>query len=210
VTRIFLIAAPGSIRERIEELQRFSDLAVIGYGVDLGDFNEELADDAEVILIDRTDAEVDDLLDELQDRSLLRESKVVLMVDRVSSAWLNRAIHAGVRGVLPSDSDPDFLVTAVNAVAHGLVVIHPSKVQAGRATGLSAPESQEPIEPLTAREREVLEMLSQGLGNKEIAGRMKISEHTVKFHVASILGKLGAATRTEAVSLALRRGLVLL
>jgi DNA-binding NarL/FixJ family response regulator len=53
-------------------------------------------------------------------------------------------------------------------------------------------------------------MLSEGLGNKEIAARLKISEHTVKFHVASILGKLGASTRTEAVSVALRRGLILL
>jgi NarL family two-component system response regulator YdfI len=209
VTRIFLIAAPGSTRARIEELLHSSDLAVIRYGVDLGTFNEELADEAEVILIDATDAEVDDLLDELEDRSLLRESKVVLLVDRVSLAWLNRAIRAGVRGVLPSDSDSDLFVTAVDAVAHGLVVIHPSKVQAARATGLSAPESQDLIEALTAREREVLEMLSQGLGNKEIAMRMKISEHTVKFHVASILGKLGAATRTEAVAVALRRGLVL-
>jgi NarL family two-component system response regulator YdfI len=68
----------------------------------------------------------------------------------------------------------------------------------------------EAIEPLTARERDVLQMLSQGLGNKEIAARLKISEHTVKFHVASILGKLGASTRTEAVSVALRRGLILL
>jgi two-component system, NarL family, response regulator YdfI len=210
VTRIFLIAAPGSIRERIEELLYSSDLAVIRYGDDLGAFDEELADEAEVILIDASDAEVDDLLDELQDRSLLRESKVVLLVNRVSSAWLNRAIRAGVRGVLPSDSDADWFVSAVAAVAHGLVVIHPSKVQAARATDVSASGGQELIEPLTAREREVLEMLSQGFGNKEIAGRMKISEHTVKFHVASILAKLGAATRTEAVSVALRRGLVLL
>jgi DNA-binding NarL/FixJ family response regulator len=65
-------------------------------------------------------------------------------------------------------------------------------------------------EPLTRREVEVLQMLAAGLMNKEIAARLNISEHTVKFHVASILGKLGAATRTEAVSLGIRRGLVLL
>ena len=65
------------------------------------------------------------------------------------------------------------------------------------------------MEPLTARERDVLEMLAQGRGNREIAAQLRISEHTVKFHVASILGKLGAATRTEAVSIALRRGLIL-
>jgi len=65
-------------------------------------------------------------------------------------------------------------------------------------------------EPLTAREHQVLGMLGAGLGNKEIASRLKISEHTAKFHVASILGKLGASSRTEAVAIGLRRGLILL
>jgi DNA-binding NarL/FixJ family response regulator len=65
-------------------------------------------------------------------------------------------------------------------------------------------------EALTPRESEVLQMLASGLANKEIAARLTISEHTVKFHVASILGKLGAGSRTEAVSLGIRRGLVLL
>ncbi len=74
---------------------------------------------------------------------------------------------------------------------------------------LSSPTRELP-EPLTPREREVLQMISAGLGNKEIAGRLSISEHTVKFHVASILGKLGASSRTEAVSIGIRHGLVLL
>jgi DNA-binding NarL/FixJ family response regulator len=65
-------------------------------------------------------------------------------------------------------------------------------------------------EPLTNRERQVLQMLASGLGNKEIAARLVISEHTVKFHVASILGKFAAGSRTEAVSIGIRRGLVLL
>jgi DNA-binding NarL/FixJ family response regulator len=71
-------------------------------------------------------------------------------------------------------------------------------------------EDLDVVEPLTSREREVLQLLARGLGNKEIAAGLKISEHTVKFHVASILGKLGASTRTEAVTVGLRRGLVLI
>ena len=63
---------------------------------------------------------------------------------------------------------------------------------------------------LTPREIEVLQLLSEGLGNKEIASRLNISEHTAKFHVASILGKLGATTRTEAVTLGIRHGLVMI
>jgi NarL family two-component system response regulator YdfI len=66
------------------------------------------------------------------------------------------------------------------------------------------------VEPLTPREIEILQMLASGLANKEIAARLSISEHTVKFHVASILGKLGAGSRTEAVTLGIRHGLVLL
>ena len=66
------------------------------------------------------------------------------------------------------------------------------------------------VEELTPRESEVLQMPTNGLANKEIAARLSMSEHTVKFHVASILGKLGAGSRTEAVSLGIRRGIVLL
>ena len=103
------------------------------------------------------------------------------------------------------------LAAALEAAMAGLVVVHPSAI----AVALPAPSAAlsplaELAEPLTPREREVLEMLASGLVNKEIAAKLSISEHTVKFHVASILGKLGAATRTEAVSLGFRRGLVLL
>lgn len=64
------------------------------------------------------------------------------------------------------------------------------------------------VEPLTAREVEVLELLAEGLSNKAIAGRLGISDHTIKVHVSSIAGKLGARSRTETVRLALRRGLL--
>jgi DNA-binding NarL/FixJ family response regulator len=67
-----------------------------------------------------------------------------------------------------------------------------------------------PAEPLTAREAEVLALLSLGLPNKQIALRLQISEHTVKFHIAAIFAKLGAASRTEAVSIGARQGLITL
>src|SRR5262245_8860691 len=67
-----------------------------------------------------------------------------------------------------------------------------------------------PAEALTARERQVLDLLAEGLANKAIASRLGISDQTVKFHVASICGKLGASNRTEAVRRAVRRGLITL
>jgi DNA-binding NarL/FixJ family response regulator len=70
------------------------------------------------------------------------------------------------------------------------------------------PEAEPPQEPLTPRETEVLVLVADGLSNKAIAGRLGLSDETVKFHLASIFGKLGASNRTDAVSQALRRGLV--
>ncbi len=208
--RVFLIAPPGALRERLEELLESADAAIIGRadGVELLD--DELAAEAELILLDATSAALDETLDALQQARLLRAAKLVLLIDQASTDSVNRAIRAGVRGILPAEAEAEQLAAALEAVVRGLVAIHPSEIQVSRTVANSSTDFVEAVEPLTARERDVLQMLSQGLGNKEIAARLKISEHTVKFHVASILGKLGASTRTEAVSVALRRGLILL
>jgi DNA-binding NarL/FixJ family response regulator len=66
------------------------------------------------------------------------------------------------------------------------------------------------LDDLTPREIEVLRMLAEGLGNREMASRLGISDHTVKFHISSILDKLGASTRTEAVTMGIRMGIILL
>jgi DNA-binding NarL/FixJ family response regulator len=124
----------------------------------------------------------------------------------VASAW-----QAGARGVLGRDTIARKLATAVAAVVEGLVVLDRSlDGELRRAPGPPAEEPAGLVEELTAREQEVLQLLAEGLPNKAIARRMGISEHTVKFHVNAILGKLGAQSRTEAVVLATRLGLVLL
>lgn len=110
-----------------------------------------------------------------------------------------RPFRNGV-ALLPSAAPPEQILAAIEAAAAGLLVFHPD-----RAGSLTAPPADD---PLTPREREVLHMLAAGLGNKEIAARLHISDHTAKFHVSQILAKLGAGTRAEAVSLAMRRGLV--
>jgi DNA-binding NarL/FixJ family response regulator len=118
---------------------------------------------------------------------------------------------AGVRGLLARAAAIERMAAALIAVAEGLVVIEPGLV-AGLlpATEPFAAAGEPLIEPLTAREIEVLRLLSEGLPNKTIAGRLNISEHTVKFHVNAILGKLGAESRTEAVVRATRLGLIFL
>jgi DNA-binding NarL/FixJ family response regulator len=103
------------------------------------------------------------------------------------------------------------LTRAVAAVAAGLVVVQPPLLRRLTAPLASiALEEDTAAESLTTRENEVLQLVAQGLPNKTIAIRLGVSEHTVKFHVTSILGKLGASSRTEAVRLGARRGLIVL
>lgn len=118
-------------------------------------------------------------------------------------------IRRGARAVLPRNAEPPEIIAAVEAAAAGLVVIRPEMVDR-LIPAVSTGESETPREALTAREIEVLTMLAEGEGNKQIARRLGISEHTVKFHVGSILGKLNASSRTEAVTAGLRQGLILL
>ncbi len=80
----------------------------------------------------------------------------------------------------------------------------------GKSTGSDAAETEPLLEELTRREVEVLGMVAAGLANREIASRLGVSEHTIKFHISSILGKLGASSRTEAVTCGIKRGLILL
>lgn len=115
---------------------------------------------------------------------------------------------AGARGLLPRESSAERLVAALTAVAHGLVVLDPSLATAVLEN--RDPSSPSLVEELTPRELEVLGLLAEGLPNKAIARRLGISDHTVKFHVNAVLGKLGAQSRTEAVVRATRLGLILL
>lgn len=119
-------------------------------------------------------------------------------------------------GVLPVDSSEDELLAAINALKEGLIVGPPHILEVVFTPSLEAEHitserrSGGIIEPLTQRETQVLQLLSQGLANKQIALSLEISEHTVKFHVSSIYAKLGATNRTEAVRLGVRHGLIAL
>jgi two-component system nitrate/nitrite response regulator NarL len=116
-------------------------------------------------------------------------------------------LGAGARGMLARDADASRMAAALQAAAQGLVVVDEPLADGAlrrRPTGESL------VEPLTPRETEVLQLLGHGLSNRAIAGRLAISEHTAKFHVNAILGKLGAQSRAEAVAQGVRLGLLLL
>jgi DNA-binding NarL/FixJ family response regulator len=115
-------------------------------------------------------------------------------------------------GVLPMDASAEELSIAVRALAEGLLVGSPALMRSlvTMASGSQSGQEEQLIEALTEREGEVLEYMAQGLANKQIAAALGISEHTVKFHASAIFAKLGAASRTEAVRIGIRRGLVVL
>jgi DNA-binding NarL/FixJ family response regulator len=129
----------------------------------------------------------------------------LLLVSDLSQA--SEALAAGARGVISRNSTPRQIHAALRAIAEGLRVIDGDARLQQRSEHAGDAEL---LEPLTAREREVLHFLSAGMTNKEIAARLGITEHTIKFHVNAILGKLGAETRTEAVVHAARLGIVTL
>lgn len=116
------------------------------------------------------------------------------------------ALRAGARGILLRGATADALAAALVAVARGLTALEADLAE----PLLRTPEPARGGEALTPREREVLALVAEGLSNKGIAARLGISEHTAKFHVNAILGKVGAETRAEAIVLAARRGWLVL
>ena len=126
---------------------------------------------------------------------------VVVLADEAPSF---EALRSGARAVLPQEAPPQQIIAAIYAAAAGLVAV-PMEESAALVPHAAVEEA---VEPLTAREMDVIEMLAEGLSNKMIAHRLSISEHTAKFHVNSILTKLRAGTRTEAVMRGIRLGLV--
>lgn len=138
------------------------------------------------------------------------EAPTLIMGADAYSSFAREAIRFGARGALNMDASSDQLRAAIRAVAEGLVVLPNGILDFLRVPVSLENEAIEELETLTAREKEVLNLMASGLGNKQIAAKLGISEHTAKFHVASILGKLGATTRTEAVAIGARNGLILL
>ena len=161
-----------------------------------------------LVLLDAASAgEIDDAVAVLDGTGL----GLVMLGPPGAGSRLMQAAPSFAWAYLSRDAASDRIVAAVHAVAAGLVAFEPESGAlplAARAAG-PLPAGDE-IDDLTSREREVLTLVAIGLTNKAIAQRLTISDHTVKFHVAAILAKLGAESRTEAVHLAARRGLLTL
>ena len=183
-----------------------SALEIVGEAATLDDLLAEQPPRIDVLVID-VDATASQLGAGTDDLS--PDTGVVVIGP--DAAFPNLASVMGERAwaYLLREAGAPEISAAVHAVAAGLIVLQPPLFQNLVAVPpLSIVDTAQ--EPLTAREHEVLQLVAQGLPNKTIAARLGISEHTIKFHVTSILSKLGAASRTEAVRLGARRGLIVL
>jgi DNA-binding NarL/FixJ family response regulator len=169
------------------------------------------ADWSDVAQVYRPDAAVYDL-GSIPARTLerinLRDASFPIMALLPDATDAAAVWSAGARGLLLRDTSAENLAAAMAAVAQGLVVLDPALAVA--ALRSREPSSAQPIEELIPRELQVLRWMAEGKSNKEIARELGISEHTVKFHVNAILGKLNASSRTEAVVTGTRLGLILL
>lgn len=206
MTRVLIAAPTPALRAGLRALVVTSELQIAG-------------ETATLALLDVEIANVDVLL--LADEALLTDATriipaevrlaLLLLAGDGRAAPLLRALPLAGWGILPLDSTPAELQAALMAVAHGLVVLPlPLAEQLLSQRGSIAVPTRDQADPLTAREREVLQLVSQGLSNKLIARELQVSEHTVKFHVSSIFAKLGAASRTDAISRGARQGLITL
>jgi DNA-binding CsgD family transcriptional regulator len=203
---IVLYAADAAERRRLEAGAReASPRSVLSIADALGALPDLIEGGAaELVLAAPAPAE----WDQMDWAALSRRASLVLLLD--DPARMVEALQAGAAAVLPLSAEAAEIGAALAAAARGL------KLLPGDALGLLLPERPATSDDgeaggvLTARERDVLTALADGASNKAIARRLGISFHTVKFHVASILAKLDAESRTEAVAQAARLGLVML
>lgn len=210
--RVFIVAPSAVSRAGLRSMLADAGFQAIGSAQDLVSLDDaQLESEPDILLVDGMKVAGETGRGGRALADVTDQAAVVLLVDQPDQAQVAQAFRNGVRAVLPREISTQQLQAALQAVAAGLIVVHPAEASMlMQAPTSSATEIVPFTQPLTNREREVLQMLATGLGNKEIAARLVISDHTAKFHVASILGKLGASTRTEAVAIGIRHGLILL
>ena len=178
-----------------------ADVRVVGEAASPAAPDPSALSEADVVLLAG-----EELLEEVAIAAEDGAQTIVLISDDDNAVSRLRALPLKSWGVVPPDAPPEELAAATVAVAQGLIVL--SKALTERLLQEPAASLEELSEPLTAREREVLELLGKGLSNRLIARELHISEHTVKFHISSLYAKLEVNNRAEAVSQGARHGLI--
>jgi DNA-binding NarL/FixJ family response regulator len=177
----------------VAEIADLDELDTLGVSLDI------------LVVAELAGAELGELADEA-------DAALLLLTDEGNEARALSGSRPHAWGVLPVNATEDELLAAVHALGEGLWVGAPSLVKdlLIRPSVRTLSDAEPLIEPLTGREVEVLQLISRGLANKQIALELTISEHTVKFHLSSLYAKLGVSSRTEAVRAGMQRGLITL
>jgi NarL family two-component system response regulator YdfI len=217
--RVLISAASSITRAGLERLlEKQPSLHLVGAVGNAGSLPAAIAEnDPDVALLHLETQSAETNWEEL----IALELPIVLLADEADLVSATAALAGGVQAILLGDATGAELAAAAHSAAAGLLTLSGdladlvrqgllahSHEEADDSVADAAPVADASPEHLTLREREVLEMMMEGLSNKEIAACLNISAHTVKFHISSILGKLGASTRTEAAAIGLRRGLI--
>jgi two-component system, NarL family, response regulator YdfI len=206
VIRLAIAASSAVVRAGLEALARSDpEIELVGSFSDLAALDGSREGDMETLRPDVILAAVP--LEDLAPAPDAFAPPVVLLATEAQPVWTRDALRAGIRAMLPRESSAGEILSAVAAAANGLAVLDPHDLESLLAAPVTVAAE---AAVLTPRELEVLRMLADGEANKTIAWKLGISEHTAKFHVASILTKLDAASRAEAVAIGIRKGMILL
>ena len=201
--RVFIVAASTLARSGLQNLLADRGVEVVGSSPDIDAIEGALAE-ADALVIDASGENAQSLLDSLARSDLASETPVVVLAGNSPPNWSSEALRNGVRAVLPVGVSRDQLAATLQAVTVGLLVLHPAEIAAVLPAATRASQSlTELAEPLTRREREVLQMLAAGLANKEIADRLQVSESSVKATLQQLFSKTGVRTRSQLVRTAL-------
>lgn len=205
--RVFVVARSEVVRAGLVSLLEHDSNHSVSIAGSSSHRDIAVRGDADVILVDS-----DERLPEVEGEGEPGDSvPVVLLTDDAPMTALQDGTRGGVRAVLPRNASAAEILAAVSAAAAGLVAVPAVAWMSTSVSRRAFPATgSSPREELTARELQVLRMLAEGHSNKTIAWQLGISEHTVKFHISSIFAKLDAGSRTEAVAVGVRLGLIML
>jgi NarL family two-component system response regulator LiaR len=187
-------------------LKVFDDLKLVGEA-ESGEAAIQLCDEVipDVILMDMSLPGMDGATATRKIRKKFSQIQVIVLTSFKDGKLIKQALEAGAIGYLLKDVTADDLVRAIRSAHAGRATLSPEAAQSLVETAHLPPT---PGQDLTEREREVLALMIEGLNNVQIAGRLTVSPSTIKSHVSNILAKLGVASRTEAVTLALRNQII--
>ena len=210
--RVFIVDDHQMFREGIRNrLAQEPDIEVVGEAASAEETLAKLGMAGPTVVI--LDIRLPDMLG-IQLARIIRlqwpDLKILILSGYDFDQYVRAAARAGVDGYLLKDSPQDSVVQALREISAGGAVLPPriaSKVIQGYATETRSARARRPDE-LTLREIEILELIYQGLRNNDIAGRLAISPRTVEVHVSNIVSKLGAASRTDAVRIAVEENLI--